>query len=149
MRAKPLDLALEENPRMKWGISTSRVQPLAWMAQSPLGLCYPLHDMPRHPEKHLPKFDPEKGMLAEDHISNFYLALQIMRVQSDDVACQIIPHTLENKATTWYFSLPVASIFSLEKFRHTFLQNVLEDKTPSMILTELTNFKCQKKEKVK
>ena len=66
-----------------------RVQPLAWMAQSPLALLGPLHDMPRHPEKHLPKFDPKKGTSAEDHISSFYLSLQIMRVQSDDVACRL------------------------------------------------------------
>ena len=77
-----------------------RVQPLAWMSQSPLDLLGPLYDMPRHLEKHLPKFDPEKGTLAEDHISSFYLSLQIMRVQTNDVAFRLFLHTLENKAAT-------------------------------------------------
>lgn len=126
-----------------------QVQPLSWMAQSPLDLLGPLHDMPRHPEKHLPKFDLEKGTLVEDHIRNFYLSLQIMRVQTDDVTCRIFPHTLEKKMATWYRSLPNASIISWDQFRRIFLQIFSEDKTPSMLLMELSTIKCQKKEKVK
>ena len=41
------------------------VKPLAWMDQSPLDLLGPLHDILRHPEKHLPKFDAEKGTLSK------------------------------------------------------------------------------------
>ena len=111
------------------------------MAQSPLGIQGPLHDMPWHPEKHLPKFDPEKGTLAEDHINNFYLSLYMMRVQYDDIACRLFPHTLENKAATWYRSLPIASIPSWEHFHRTFLQKFSEDKTPLMLLTELSTLK--------
>ena len=72
-----------------------------------------------------------------------------MRVQIDDVACRLFPHTLENKAATWYRSLPSASITSWDQFRRVFLQKFSEDKTPSMLLTELSTIKCHKKEKVR
>jgi len=84
--------------------------PLAWMAQSPLNLRGPLHGMPRHSEKHIPKFNSEKGTSTDDHISDFYLALKIMKVQFDNVGFRLFPHTLENKAATWYRSLPISSI---------------------------------------
>lgn len=76
--------------------------PLAWMDQSPLNFKGLHHDMPRHSEKHLPKFDLEKGTSVDDHISNLYLSLQIMKVQFDDIACRLFPHTLENKVVTSY-----------------------------------------------
>lgn len=56
--------------------------------------------MPHHPEKHLSKFDLEKGTSDDDHIINFYLELQMMRVQYDDMACHMFPQTFENKACT-------------------------------------------------
>jgi len=70
------------------------------MAQYPLNIRAQLHDMPRYSKKHLPKFDPEKETLADNHISNFYLALQMMKVQYNDVSCCLFPHTLGNKAVT-------------------------------------------------
>ena len=112
------------------------------MAQYPLALHGPLHDMPQHLEKHLPKFNPKKGTLVEDHIRNSYLVLQMMRVKSDDVSCLLFPHTLENKPATWYRSLLVPSISSSEQFRGIFLQKFSEDKTPSMLRTELSALKC-------
>ena len=36
-----------------------------------------LHDLPKHPQKVLPKFDPGKGVSTEDHLKNFYLDLNI------------------------------------------------------------------------
>ena len=39
----------------------------AWRVRTPLILADPLHDLPKHPENILPKFDPEKGVSVEDH----------------------------------------------------------------------------------
>lgn len=72
--------------------------------------------MPRHTEKHLLKFDLEKGTMVEDHINNFYISLQMMRVQHDDVTCRIFTYTLENKVATWYLSFPMASIRNWDEF---------------------------------
>ena len=49
----------------------------AWKARTPLNLAVPLHDLPKHLERVLPKFDPGKGVSAEDHLKSFYLALNI------------------------------------------------------------------------
>ena len=44
----------------------------AWKAKMPLNLVAALHDLPKHPERVLPKFDPEKGISVEDcHIPQF------------------------------------------------------------------------------
>ena len=53
----------------------------AWRAITPLNLVSPLHDLPKHPERVLPKFDPGKGVSAEDHLKSFYLALNLLNVQ--------------------------------------------------------------------
>lgn len=105
--------------------------------------------MPRHSEKHLLKFNPEKGTSVNDHIRNFYLSLQMMKVHYDDVACHLFSHTLENKVATWYRLLPITSIRTWDEFMKTFLDKFSEDKTPSMLLTELSTLKCHKKEKAK
>lgn len=91
------------------------------MAQSPLDIQVHLLDMPRHPDKHLPKYDLEKGTTTEDHMNKFYLALQMVKVQHDNVACRLFPHILENKAATWYHSLPMASVGNWGKFQNAFL----------------------------
>ena len=36
----------------------------AWRARMPLNLAAPLHDLPKHLEKVLPKFDPGKGVFC-------------------------------------------------------------------------------------
>ena len=43
-----------------------------WREIIPLNLVAPLHDLPKHPEKVLPKFDPGKGVYIEDHL-NFFI----------------------------------------------------------------------------
>lgn len=73
----------------------------------------------------------------------------MMRIQHDDVACRVFPHTLENKVATWYHSLHVASIQNWDEFRKTFLKKFTKDKTPSMLLTELSNLNMSKKQNFK
>ena len=55
----------------------------------PLNLDAPLHDLPKHPENVLPKFYPWKGVSAKDHLQNFYLVLNLLNFDHDDVACII------------------------------------------------------------
>ena len=63
------------------------VNKTTWRARTPLILAAPLHDLPKHPEKILPKFDPRKGVSAEDHLHNFYLGLNLLNVDPEDVVC--------------------------------------------------------------
>ena len=59
----------------------------------PLNLAAPLHDLPKHTEKVLPKFDPGKGVSAEDHLKRFYMALNLLNVDYEDVVCSLFQYT--------------------------------------------------------
>jgi hypothetical protein len=52
-----------------------------WLARDALAIPGQLHNLPRHPEKLLPKFDPETSGLPEDHIKKFILEIRLMNVQ--------------------------------------------------------------------
>jgi hypothetical protein len=54
-----------------------------WLARDALAIPGWLHNLPRHPEKLLPKFDPETSGLPEDHIKKFILAIRLMNVQHE------------------------------------------------------------------
>ena len=46
--------------------------PPTWRARTPLNLAAPLHNLPAHPEKSLPKFDPTEGTDVDDHLQSFF-----------------------------------------------------------------------------
>ena len=78
----------------------------AWRARTPLNLSSPLHNLPAHHEKSLPKFDPTKYIDVDDHLQSFFLALEVLSVaKHEDVVCRLFPHALKGKATSWYFGL--------------------------------------------
>ena len=76
----------------------------------------PLSQIPAHPEKWLPKFNPEAGMLAEEHINNFMLSINLNEVTNEDAVVRIFPYTLQGTAGPWYFLLPSGSITSWDIF---------------------------------
>jgi hypothetical protein len=82
----------------------------------------PVHDMPKHHEKFLPKFDPDGKDFVEDHIKKFMLVVRLMNVQHEDVVCILFPYTFENRASTWFFSLSQASITSWNAFENDFME---------------------------
>ena len=51
----------------------------------------PLTQLPTHPKKWLPKFNLENGMLAEEHINNFMLSINLNGVTEEDVAVRLFP----------------------------------------------------------
>jgi hypothetical protein len=71
-----------------------------------------VHNLPWHPKKLLPEYDPETSGLPEDHIKKFILVIRLMNVQHEYVVCRLFPYTFENLASTWYFNLLVGSITS-------------------------------------
>ena len=82
----------------------------SWRARTPLNMDAPLHDFPKNLDKVLPKFDPRRGIFAEDHFKSFYLALELLNVEHEDVVCRIFPYTFDPKASSWFFSLQANSI---------------------------------------
>jgi hypothetical protein len=96
-----------------------------------------MHNLPIHPEKFLPKFDPETSGLPKDHIKKFILAIRLMNVQHKNVLCKLFPYTFENLASTWYFNLPVGSITSSTKFQKDFLEKFAEETTTRALMAEI------------
>ena len=83
---QPLDQLDPESPVFSVSIQSpprimaGNVNQPAWRVRTPLNLADPLHDLPKHREKVLPKFDRVKGVSAKDHLKSFYLPLNILNV---------------------------------------------------------------------
>ena len=54
----------------------------------------PLSQLLAHPEKWLPKFNTEVGMLEKEHINNFMLPINLNGVTNEDAVVRIFPYTL-------------------------------------------------------
>jgi len=76
----------------------------------------PLHPLPMHPMKWLPKFNPDYGLPIEEHINNFMLSINMNAVVEEDAVVRLFPYTLQGSAGSWYFSLPSGSINSWDAF---------------------------------
>jgi hypothetical protein len=83
-----------------------------WLSRDSLVILGKLHHFPRHPEKLLPKFDPETFGFLEDHIKKFILEILLTNVQHEYLLCIFFPYTFENSTSTWYFNLLIGSINS-------------------------------------
>jgi hypothetical protein len=51
-----------------------------WLAGDAVAIPGLVHNIPRHLEKLLPKYDPETSGLSEDHIKKFILVIMLMNV---------------------------------------------------------------------
>ncbi len=125
------------------------------MAQSPWNnpgvvlMPAPLSQLPTHPEKWLPKFNPEEGMLAEEYINNFMLSINLNGVTNEDVFICLFPYTLQGTARSWYFSLPYGSITSWDIFEEKFLIKFGDDRSTATLISDLSNLRAQSKEPIK
>ena len=77
-----------------------------WNNPGVVEMAAPLHDLPDHPGKWLPKFSLDLGIQAEEHINNFMLSVNLNVVEHEDVMVRLFPYTLQGVAGSWYFSLP-------------------------------------------
>ena len=99
-----------------------------WTILGVVNMAAPLHDLPDHPEKWLPKFSPDLGIQAQEHINNFMLAVNLNAVEHEDVVVRLFPYTLQEVAGSWYFSLPSGSITSWDIFQEHFLTKFGDDR---------------------
>ena len=109
----------------------------------------PLSQLPAHPEKWLPKFNAEAGMLAEERINNFMLSIYLNGVTNEDAIVRIFPYTLQGTVGSWYFSLPSRSITSLEIFQEQFLTKFGDDRSMATLINDLSNLRAKSKEPIK
>ena len=108
----------------------------------------PLHALPWNPEKLLPKFYLGEGIPVDDHLHSFFLALEGLVVEHEDVVCKLFPHTLKGKAASWYFGLQANSITYWNTFEILFKNKFGIQRTTAALMKELLALRKEKKEKV-
>jgi hypothetical protein len=120
-----------------------------WLDQDVVDVPGPQHPLPKHSEKWLPKFDPESKQIAEDHIKKFMLAIRLHNVEHKDIFCRLFPYTFEGNVSNRYFAHQPHMIVSWEKFESCFLEKFGDDKSPEVLVMELSNLIMNPKEKIK
>ena len=83
-----------------------------WLTINHLAITRPQNPLPKNPEKLLPKFNHDNDILPKTHIDKFMLAMNIMNVKHEDVACNMFCLTLQGKASSWLLNLLSGSIIS-------------------------------------
>jgi hypothetical protein len=71
-----------------------------WLSQGSLNLIEPMREIPKCPERLLPKFYLDKYGAPKDHIKKKNLTTCLFVVRYEDMVCMIFPCTFENKAST-------------------------------------------------
>ena len=107
------------------------------------------HQVPKHLEKRLPKFDPDNDVLPEDHINKFMISLRLMNVEHEDFVCRLFLYAFQGKASTWFFNLALRSITSWKQFETTFMTQFGDDKTSRILFLQISRIKINNKQKVK
>jgi len=59
--------------------------------------------LPANPEKWLPKYNLDDGLLAEEHLNNFMLSMNLNGVTHEDFVIRLFPYTFQGSAGSWYF----------------------------------------------
>lgn len=97
----------------------------------------------------LPKFYPDKLGPPKDHIKKFILIVRLINVLHEDVVCYLFPYTVENKASTQYFNLPVGYITNWNVFEREFVTKFVDERTQTTIVLEFQGRKWMAKNMLK
>ena len=116
-----------------------------WLDQDVVVVLGPQHPLPKHPEKWLPKFDPDLKKYVEDHIKKFMLVIRLWNVEHEDVVWILFPYTFEGNFSTWYFAQQPQTIVSWDKFETCFLEKFGDDKSPKVLVMEISSLKINLK----
>ena len=141
--------AIPISPRPTFRLIATMAANRPWLATDVVAVPGAQHPLPKHPEKLLPKFDPDNDITPEDHIKQFMISLRLSDVQHEDVVCRLFPYTFVGQASTWFFSLAPRSIASWQQFETTFSSQFRDDKTSGMMVLELSRMRCDRKYRIK
>ena len=120
-----------------------------WLTINALVILGPQNPLPKNPNKLFRKSDLDDDILPKTHIDKFMLAMNIMNVKHEYVACKMFCFTLQGKSSSWSFNLPSGSITSWQQFENAFINQFGDDKTSGTLLLELSGLRINKNEKFK
>ena len=87
-------LASIPSPQLNFTFGGSMASNQPWLVINALSIPGPHNPLSKHPEKPLPKFDPDNDIEPEDHMNKFMLSLNLINVQHEDVVCRLFCFTL-------------------------------------------------------
>lgn len=119
-----------------------------WENPGAVAMLAPLSQLPTHPEKWLPKSKLNNGQLAEEHINNFMLSINLNGVTEEDIVVRLFPYILQEAAGSWYFLLPYGSINNWDTFQDQFLMKFGDDRSTTTLINYLSNLKVEPKEPI-
>jgi hypothetical protein len=73
------------------------------------------------------------------------LVVRLCNVKHEDVVCRLFLYTIEENASTWYFAQQPQTIISWDKFETFFLEKFGDDKSPEVMVMELSSMKMNPK----
>ena len=111
----------------------------------PLNLAPLVHAFPHNYENSLPRFDLGEGISVDDHLESFFLVLEALEFEHEDVVCRFFPHTLKGKAVSWYFGLQANSIIDWDTLERMFKNKFCSQRTTTALMKELLSLKREKK----
>ena len=140
---------MAQNPPKRWknleavrmGGPLAQSPPRPWKSREAIRMGRLLHQLPAHLEMWLPKFNPDNGLPAKEHINNFMLSINLNEVVEEDVVVRLFPYTLQGLVGSWYFSLPSGSINSWDAFQEKFLTKFGDDRSTTTLINDLSNLK--------
>jgi len=130
-------------------VSNSVMAQMPWNNPGVVLVPTPLSQILAHPEKWLPKFNPKASMLAEEHINNSMLCINLNGVTNEDAVIQLFPYTLQGAGGSWYLSLPSGSITSWDIFEEQFLTKFGDDRSIATLINDPSNLRAESKEPIK
>ena len=65
----------------------------------------------------------------DDYVQSFFLSLELLAVEHEDVVCRLFPHTFKAKASAWYFCLPANFVVNSDTFETLFKGNFGSQRT--------------------
>lgn len=124
-------------------VSISTMAHRPWNNLGAVSMAAPLSQLPAHPEKWLPNFNPDADILVEEHINNFMLSVNLNGVTKEDGVVRLFPYTLQGVDGSRYFSLPSGSITSWNIFQEQFLTKFGDDRFIATLINDLSNLKIE------
>jgi hypothetical protein len=69
------------------------------------------------------------------------LVVRLQSFEHEDVVCKLFPYTFKGNSSTWYFTQQPQPIVSWDKLETFFLENFGDDKSPEVLVMELSSMK--------
>ena len=98
--SKPLDppktnppLAYIPYPQLNFNFRGKMEANQPWLVVDAIVIPGAQHLLSKHPEKLIPKFNPDNDVLPEEHLKQFMLSLRLLNVEHEDIVCSLFPYT--------------------------------------------------------